>query len=56
VWGTRDFAFRDAERRRFESLFPNHRTVLFEEASHFLQEDARERIAEEFRTFRDQVG
>jgi haloalkane dehalogenase len=55
VWGTRDFAFRDAERRRFESLFPNHRTVLFDEASHFLQEDAGERIAEEFRAFRDQV-
>jgi haloalkane dehalogenase len=56
VWGTRDFAFRDAERRRFESLFPNHRTVVFDEASHFLQEDAGERIAEEFRAFRDQVG
>jgi haloalkane dehalogenase len=54
--GTGDFAFRDAARRRFESLFPNHRTVLFDEASHLFQEDAEERIAEEYRKFRDQVS
>jgi haloalkane dehalogenase len=49
VWGARDFAFRSRERERFERLFPNHRTVLFEQASHFLQEDAGEEIAAEMR-------
>lgn len=47
VWGTRDFAFRAHERERFERLFPNHRTVLFDKASHFLQEDTEEQIAAE---------
>ncbi len=51
VWGTRDFAFREAERRRFERIFPTHTTVLLDEASHFLQEDAGERIAESIRLF-----
>ena len=51
VWGTKDFAFREANRRRFEAAFPNHRTVLFDDASHFLQEDAGERIAEAFKAF-----
>lgn len=47
VWGTRDFAFGPQERQRFERLFPNHRTVLFDQASHFLQEDAGDEIAAE---------
>jgi haloalkane dehalogenase len=51
VWGTRDFAFREANRKRFEATFPNHRTVLFDDASHFLQEDVGERIAEAFKAF-----
>jgi haloalkane dehalogenase len=51
VWGTRDFAFREANRKRFEAAFPNHRTVLFDDASHFLQEDVGERIAEAFKAF-----
>ena len=51
VWGTKDFAFREANRKRFEAAFPNHRTVLFEDASHFLQEDVGERIAEAFKAF-----
>jgi haloalkane dehalogenase len=51
VWGTRDFAFREANRKRFEATFPNHRTVLFDDASHFLQEDVGDRIAEAFKTF-----
>lgn len=49
VWGSLDFAFRKAERERFERVFPNHRTVLFERASHFLPEDAGEEIAAELR-------
>jgi haloalkane dehalogenase len=51
VWGTKDFAFRDAERHRFEKTFPAHKTVLFPHASHFLQEDAGEEIAELIRQF-----
>jgi haloalkane dehalogenase len=51
VWGAQDFAFRDAERQRFERAFPKHRTVTLAEAGHFLQEDAGERIAEEIRAF-----
>jgi haloalkane dehalogenase len=51
VWGTKDFAFREANRKRFEAAFPNHRTALFNDASHFLQEDVGERIAEAFKAF-----
>ena len=51
VWGTKDFAFRDAERERFERLFWRHKTVLLNDASHFLQEDAGDRIAESIRIF-----
>jgi len=56
VWGLRDFAFRDAARRRFEEAFPRHRTVALAEASHFVQEDAGERIAGEFKAFCRQAG
>ena len=51
VWGMKDFAFRDAERERFERLFWRHKTVLLSDASHFLQEDAGDRIAESIRIF-----
>jgi haloalkane dehalogenase len=56
VWGMQDFAFRAAERTRFERIFAQHTTVLLDDASHFLQEDAGERIAEAFRAFRSEVG
>jgi haloalkane dehalogenase len=49
VWGAKDFAFGEANRRRFEAAFPSHRTVVLHDASHFLQEDAGERIAEAFK-------
>lgn len=49
VWGEQDFAFREPERRRFESYFPNHSTILLPNASHFLQEDAPEEIAQALR-------
>ncbi len=32
VWGTKDFAFREAERERFEQAFPRHKTILFDDA------------------------
>jgi len=51
VWGTKDFAFGDQERRRFEQIFSTHRTILYDNASHFLQEDAGEPIAEEIARF-----
>jgi len=54
VWGTKDFAFGAGERKRFEASFPNHRTILFDNASHFLQEDVGERIAEAFKCFRSE--
>jgi haloalkane dehalogenase len=47
----KDFAFRDAARKRFEQAFPRHKTVLLANASHFLQEDAGEQIAEEIKAF-----
>jgi haloalkane dehalogenase len=51
VWGSEDFAFRDAERRRFEAAFPDHRTVVIKRASHFLQEDAGDEIAAELKSW-----
>jgi haloalkane dehalogenase len=51
VWGTEDFAFGERERERFERAFPDHQTILLEHASHFLQEDEGERIAEAIRGF-----
>ncbi len=44
VWPTADQAFRDAERRRWEEIFANHRTVMLEGAGHYVQEDALEEI------------
>jgi len=32
------------ERKRWEQLFPNHRTVILEGAGHFIQEDAPDEI------------
>jgi haloalkane dehalogenase len=44
VWGTKDPAFRTAERRRWERIFPKHRTVFLEGAGHYIQEDAAQEI------------
>ena len=51
VWGMKDFAFCDTERKRFERAFPWHKTVMLANASHFLQEDAGEQIVEEIKVF-----
>jgi haloalkane dehalogenase len=44
VWPTKDVAFREPERRHWEAIFPDHRTVLLEGAGHYIQEDAAEEI------------
>jgi haloalkane dehalogenase len=47
VWGIKDFAFRpgrDVPRMRW--TFPDHVLVELANASHFIQEDARDRIAD----------
>jgi haloalkane dehalogenase len=51
VWPTKDPAFGDRERRRWEELFPDHRTVLLEGAGHYVQEDAPEEIVAAIRDF-----
>jgi haloalkane dehalogenase len=45
TWGDRDVAFKAAELRRFEELFPRHRTVVLRGAGHYIQEDAPADIA-----------
>jgi haloalkane dehalogenase len=44
VWPTRDPAFRDPERRRWEEVFPDHRTVRIDGAGHYMQEEAPDQI------------
>jgi haloalkane dehalogenase len=44
LWPTKDVAFRDRERRQWEELFPQHRTVPLEGAGHYIQEDAAHEI------------
>ena len=40
VWPTKDVAFREPERKRWEEVFPGHTTVTLEGAGHYIQEDA----------------
>ncbi|MEV6769545.1 alpha/beta fold hydrolase [Nocardia sp. NPDC051030] len=40
VWADQDIAFRDTERRRWEAIFREHRTVPLHRTGHYLQEDA----------------
>jgi haloalkane dehalogenase len=44
VWPTKDVAFKERERKRWEQAFPDHRTVILEGAGHFIQEDAADEI------------
>jgi haloalkane dehalogenase len=44
VWPTKDIAFRAPERKRWEQIFPDHRTVMLEGAGHYIQEDAADEI------------
>jgi haloalkane dehalogenase len=52
VWGEKDFAFHRGARERFEAAFPTHQTILYPDASHFLQEDVGDQISEAFKSFR----
>src|SRR5690349_21253071 len=52
VWPTRDVAFREPERKRWEEIFPEHRTVLIEGAGHYVQEDGPEEIVAAIRDWR----
>jgi haloalkane dehalogenase len=49
VWPTRDQAFREGERKRWEELFLDHRTVLLEGAGHYIGEDAADELVEALR-------
>jgi haloalkane dehalogenase len=51
VWPTKDVAFREPERGRWERLFPDHRTTMLEGAGHYIQEDAPERIVAAIRSW-----
>jgi haloalkane dehalogenase len=44
VWPTKDVAFGERERLRWEAVFPDHRTVILDGAGHYIQEDAPEEI------------
>ena len=51
VWPTKDVAFREPERLRWEKIFPNHQTVILEGAGHYIQEAAPERIISAIRAW-----
>ena len=53
LWGEKDVAFREVERKRFEALFPCHRTVSLPGAGHYIQEDAPDEIATAIADFMD---
>jgi haloalkane dehalogenase len=51
LWPTKDVAFRDAERKRWQQLFPRHTTIGLEGAGHYIQEDAADEIVEAIRSW-----
>ena len=51
VWPTKDVAFRDRERRTWEAMFPQHRTVVLDGAGHYIQEDAPGEIVDAIRSW-----
>src|SRR6266545_2846725 len=46
TWADRDVAFKEIELRRFETLFPRHRTVILRNTGHEIAEDAPDDIAD----------
>jgi haloalkane dehalogenase len=53
VWPTKDIAFREPERERWEEVFPEHHTVMLEGAGHYIQEAAPEQIVAAIREWSD---
>lgn len=53
VWGMRDPVLSEAVLRRWQHIYPHATTHEIEDASHFLQEDAPERIAQWIEAFLD---
>jgi haloalkane dehalogenase len=51
LWPTKDIAFREPERKRWEEIFPNHRTVILQGAGHYIQEDAADEIVSAIRAW-----
>jgi haloalkane dehalogenase len=53
-WGTKDIAFREKERLRFESIFKRSKKVILAGAGHYIQEDAPDEIAAAIRAWRSE--
>jgi haloalkane dehalogenase len=51
VWPTRDRAFGEHYRKRWEEKFPRHTTVLLEGAGHYIGEDAADEIVESIKAW-----
>jgi haloalkane dehalogenase len=51
VWPTKDVAFKERERSRWEQVFGDHRTVTLEGAGHYIQEDAPDEIVAAIRNW-----
>jgi haloalkane dehalogenase len=56
VWPTKDIAFGERERRRWEQVFPNHRTVILDGAGHYIQEDAAGEIVTAIRDWNPDIS
>ena len=52
VWPTKDVAFKEPARQRWEQLFPAHQTRMLEGAGHYIQEEASEEIVAAVRAWR----
>jgi pimeloyl-ACP methyl ester carboxylesterase len=53
LWGMKDKFMPPKYLQKFESAFPDHRTVRFENAGHFPQEECREEVVAAVRDFLD---
>jgi pimeloyl-ACP methyl ester carboxylesterase len=51
IWGMQDPVLPPAVLRRWQRLYPQARTYEIEDASHFLQEDAHQRMVPWFEEF-----
>jgi haloalkane dehalogenase len=53
VWPSADVAFREGERKRWETIFADHRTVMLDGARHYIGEDAPDEIVAAVRQWSD---